>query len=106
LPKGRCWIEIGEAVYGEEHKEELSLLQKRKNDESQVTNISKQVFSSYSIPRGFQFVIDEKAKKTYTVTEPVILGIVHRGTVDDSNSTIQMFRQLVLPPIKRTRKFG
>jgi hypothetical protein len=91
LPKERSWVEIGEAVYGEEHKEELSLLQKRKNDESLVSNISTQVFSSYSVLRGFQFVSDEKSKKTYAVTEPVILGIVHRSTVDHSNSTIQLF---------------
>ena len=37
LPSDKFWIEIGEATYGEEHKEELSLLRKR-SVESLVTS--------------------------------------------------------------------
>lgn len=97
LPEGKFWIEITRAIYSQEHMKELSAIKEKSDTESMVTNLSKEEFPKYSIPLGFQFAINEKAKKTYSVTDPVNLAIVHFGPVDDSESTIETLRKLSRP---------
>jgi hypothetical protein len=97
LLEGKFWIERRRAIYSQEHMKELSAIKEKSVSESMVPEITKEEFSKFSIPQGFRFAINEKAKKTYSVTDPVYLAIVHFGPVDDSESTIEMLRKLSRP---------
>jgi len=98
LPEGKFWIEITRAPYSQKHMAEMfSMIGKKSDTESMISEISREEFSKFSVPKAFQCAINKKAKKTYSVADPVNLAVVHLGMVNDSESTIEMFRRLSRP---------